>query len=522
MDPEEEQKAKAPKLEATAAASPSKDALDKPVSSSEEGEAPGKDAGAKTEADAGANGAGTDGESKNDADDGPNEPVSNGESMRQAKEGATGGQGTAPATESPEAPDRKPLDTASSEHKANPDEAEEQKSGLNGAESPVPTTVDHESKNEDEKQDENGLESAESGEAGGQPQPVAPRVEEELSVRIVTNDGKDENMITLIHLKSIFSKQLPKMPRKYIVRLVFDRKHYSIALMKGSRVVGGICYRPVFEQGIAEIAFCAITATEQVKGLGTRMMNELKNHVKNEIRYFLTYADNYAIGYFKKQGFSKTVSMPREKWYGHIKDYDGGTLMECYIHPTIDHMKITQMIETQRKFIMDRIEARSLEHVVYPSLPTGEDGRVLRIENALDIPGVREAGWTAETVGGGLELGRRRDSERDRAGLQAALKELLTRVKAHDTAEIFAEPVDVEAYPDYLSVCRDPIDLRTISERLQEKPVYYRSREMLFADLMRMVENCKKFNPEGHEYHMQALRMEVHVVDLFQQQAGRA
>ena len=66
-----------------------------------------------------------------------------------------------------------------------------------------------------------------------------------------------------------------------------------------------------------------------MKGYGTRLMNHLKEHVKTEsIHYFLTYADNYAIGYFKKQGFSKQISQPRDRWFGFIKDYDGGTLME--------------------------------------------------------------------------------------------------------------------------------------------------------------------------------------------------
>lgn len=38
------------------------------------------------------------------------------------------------------------------------------------------------------------------------------------------------------------------------------------------------------------------------KGYGTHLMNHLKEyHIKHNIVYFLTYADEYAIGYFKKQ-----------------------------------------------------------------------------------------------------------------------------------------------------------------------------------------------------------------------------
>lgn len=47
------------------------------------------------------------------------------------------------------------------------------------------------------------------------------------------------------------------------------------------------------------------------------------------MQYLLTYADNFAIGYFKKQGFTKDQKMAEYKWKGYIKDYDGGTLMEC-------------------------------------------------------------------------------------------------------------------------------------------------------------------------------------------------
>jgi histone acetyltransferase len=51
-----------------------------------------------------------------------------------------------------------------------------------------------------------------------------------------------------------------------------------------------------------------LMARAQVKGYGTRIMNHLKEHVKREsVEYFLTFADNYAIGYFKKQGFTKQV-----------------------------------------------------------------------------------------------------------------------------------------------------------------------------------------------------------------------
>ena len=38
--------------------------------------------------------------------------------------------------------------------------------------------------------------------------------------------------------------------------------------------------------------------------------------IKDGLSYFLTYADNNAVGYFAKQGFTKKVTAPRGKWHG--------------------------------------------------------------------------------------------------------------------------------------------------------------------------------------------------------------
>jgi histone acetyltransferase len=118
----------------------------------------------------------------------------------------------------------------------------------------------------------------------------------------------------LIGLKTLFARQLPKMPKEYIARLVFDRRHKSLAVLSkdptvagtDDEIIGAICYRPYSDMKFAEIAFCAVSASQQVKGYGTKIMNLVKRQaVIENLEYFITYADNYAIGYFKKQGFSK-------------------------------------------------------------------------------------------------------------------------------------------------------------------------------------------------------------------------
>ncbi len=94
-----------------------------------------------------------------------------------------------------------------------------------------------------------------------------------LEFIVIRNDGEENSLKLLTDLKNIIAKQLPKMPKEYIVRLVFDRKHESMVIMKSNyiikldknKIVGGVCYRPNRDQGFIEIAFLAISSFEQVK-----------------------------------------------------------------------------------------------------------------------------------------------------------------------------------------------------------------------------------------------------------------
>ncbi|KAF7547165.1 hypothetical protein G7Z17_g7913 [Cylindrodendrum hubeiense] len=135
------------------------------------------------------------------------------------------------------------------------------------------------------------------------PFPDKPAVLEErngeIQFRVVNNDRAPESMIVLTGLKCLFQKQLPKMPKDYIARLVYDRNHLSIAIVKMPlEVIGGITYRAFRDRKFAEIVFCAVSSDQQVKGYGAHLMAHLKDYVKatSPVMHFLTYADNYATG----------------------------------------------------------------------------------------------------------------------------------------------------------------------------------------------------------------------------------
>ncbi|XP_075492357.1 histone acetyltransferase GCN5 isoform X1 [Primulina tabacum] len=334
----------------------------------------------------------------------------------------------------------------------------------------------------------------------------------------VSNDGDDEHMVWLIGLKNIFARQLPNMPREYIVRLLMDRNHKSVMVIRRNVVVGGITYRPYASQRFGEIAFCAITADEQVKGYGTRLMNHLKQHARDgdNLSHFLTYADNNAVGYFVKQGFTKEIYLEKERWHGYIKDYDGGILMECKIDPKLPYTDLSTMIRRQRQAIDEKIRELSNCHIVYPGIDfqKKEAGipmpkKPIKVE---DIPGLREAGWSPD------EYGHSRfktvTSSSDAASLQKSLtafmRSLLKQAMYdHPDAWPFKEPVDARDVPDYYDIIKDPMDLKTMSKRVESEQ-YYVTFEMFVADVKRMFSNARTYNSPETIYYKCSTRLEQH------------
>ena len=392
---------------------------------------------------------------------------------------------------------------------------------------------------------------------------------------IVTNDNSTTSLIRLVGLKSLFARQLPKMPREYIARLVFDRRHSSLALLASTTVdgdgdgdtknnnnsngsnndeeedeqrrgattklneecdesiIGGICFRAYPEMRFAEIAFCAVSASQQVKGYGTKLMNLFKMYAINiGIEYFITYADNYAIGYFKKQGFTKVVQMPKARYQGLIKDYDGGTIMECYVHPSVDYTRVAEMVAMQRQFILERIKAeRQLtksDKVVYPALRpdfatnTTESTTVNRsrgeaycnAQRALAIPGVSQAGWTMSDLVYMMSSGTSKDSDQKKHLLKGELLMYINKVIDQQFAWCFRDPVDTTEVTDYLSVISEPIDLKTMEKRIR-KGDWYKNKYMLYSDMMKMANNCKLYNGEGSQYYDYAVSLEKYLGTLF-------
>ncbi|KAL2172953.1 uncharacterized protein P884DRAFT_281437 [Thermothelomyces heterothallicus CBS 202.75] len=133
-------------------------------------------------------------------------------------------------------------------------------------------------------------------------------------------------------------KQLPKMPKDYITRLVYDRTHLSIAIVKKPlEVMGGITHREFRDRKFAEIVFCAVSSDQQ------------------------------------KQGFTKEITL--------------GT-------------SAGRMLKQKETIITLRAKIRTLSksHIIHQPPSQSANGIITPID-PLSIPAIRATGWSPDNYG---------------------------------------------------------------------------------------------------------------------------
>ncbi|KAI5829511.1 hypothetical protein K523DRAFT_242001 [Schizophyllum commune Tattone D] len=338
----------------------------------------------------------------------------------------------------------------------------------------------------------------------------------------VINDGEPRSSILFTGLKTLFQKQLPKMPREYIARLVYDYNSRALAIIKrGLKVVGGILFRPFPQRGFAEIVFFAIASVDQVRGYGAMLMDHFKMHIRKEypdMQYFLTYADNYAVGYFEKQGFSKEISLDRSVWAGYIKDYEGGTIMQCTLLPKVDYLKKQEIVRTQQEAVLKKIREISRSHIVHQGIPEEvwakamakrppnyepkekKDEMVLSQE---EVPGLKESGWTPDMIVV-TQVPRRNPDF-------AYMERLLADLKSHSKAWPFLKPVNKDEVADYYDVIKEPMDFEKMEHKLTT--LQYNNVDEFVVDAQLVFDNCRKYNPSDSVYAKAANGLEKFMKD---------
>ncbi|VBB32510.1 unnamed protein product [Acanthocheilonema viteae] len=312
-----------------------------------------------------------------------------------------------------------------------------------------------------------------------------------ISFHVISNnfdaDQSRQKLTWLLQLQCLFSTQLPRMPKEYITRLVFDNRHKNLVIIKKERgVIGGICFRQFPAQGFIEIVFCAVTANEQVKGYGTRLMNHLKDyHVGAcHIYHFLTYADEFAVGYFKKQGFSEKIAMDKKQYHGYIKDYEGATLMGCQLHPWVVYTNFAGCLKRLHDLYRNAVKESFFE----------EEKKCPGVENVFQ--------WHEGSLVPYAELPGLEQCEDDLAPheeLEHKIRNILHKLRSDKSAWPFLKPVNAEEVPEYYGYIKFPTDLKTMNERCRAK--YYVHERLFVADLRRLFNNCFKFNAPKTLYY---------------------
>lgn len=263
-------------------------------------------------------------------------------------------------------------------------------------------------------------------------------------------------------------------------------------------------------------------------------MNHLKDHVKesSDVMHFLTYADNYAIGYFKKQGFTKEISLPRSVWVGYIKDYEGGTLMQCSMVPRVRYLEVHEMLARQKELVLAKIRSISKSHIVHPGLKVFRDlarakeegeedsqpapsssqiasddseAYLAHIKSQFkvqpsDVPGLSTSGWTPE-----MDVLSRRPRRGPHHGL---LRSILVELTNHASAWPFLRPVNADEVPDYYTVITEPMDLATMEGKLEANQYAQGGLDALVKDAQRVFDNCRAYNPKNSPYAKCADKME--------------
>ena len=141
--------------------------------------------------------------------------------------------------------------------------------------------------------------------------------------------------------------------------------------------------------------------------------------------------------------------------------------MECYVHPSIDYSRVSDIIKKQKDLVVGKVKQLCLNSIRFDGKDLEkkikDDGFVrtnsigeeetFRI-NPLDIPGVKESGWTFEDHD---ELVKAKE-----VSFTLECQNIIELLKKHPSIWPFREPVLIEDVPDYTLIVKNPIDVKTI------------------------------------------------------------
>ena len=102
-----------------------------------------------------------------------------------------------------------------------------------------------------------------------------------------------------------------------------------------------------------------------------------------------------------------------------------------------------------------------------------------------------------------------------------ALHRFLKQRRFDDDLFLFLRPVDPvrDRAPGYLAVIKRPMDLGTVVALLRNN--LYTAGETVLADVQQVWDNCKRFNPPGHDLHHYTKELESEFARIYKEESER-
>ncbi|KAI9640634.1 histone acetyltransferase [Ciborinia camelliae] len=295
----------------------------------------------------------------------------------------------------------------------------------------------------------------------------------DVEFRPVRNDGREASFVTLAKFQQVVQEQLPNMGAEYIAKTVLDPTHTTLVMVQKIRgptrskkleeVIGGITYRVWEERKFVEMVYLVVATDHHESGHGTRLVNHFKDEIKSsyaeKVMEILTYADLTAVGFFKKQGYTKDLTLDKSVWGGIIKDYTKSTLMQCTLLPRIRYVEAARMLRKHKDAVLAKVTAVNKRNDVVHAL-------------------ARETGPRPHST---------------------SLRDFLSHLRRTKRAWPFLKPVTKDIAPDYHKVITHPMDLQTMGEKLDKG--LYKTPKAFVDDVKLIISNCREYNEPGTLYH---------------------
>jgi histone acetyltransferase len=201
---------------------------------------------------------------------------------------------------------------------------------------------------------------------------------------------------------------------------------------------------------------------------------------------------SFQVGYFKKQGFSSTITLNEQVYTGYIKDYDGATLMQCSLYTQVTYTRLTETLSLIKETInvIRTHRYNQIKHAHPDAKFLANDIPTTDLNHYHDLinPDSNESNSSEDT--GDINL------------LYITLKSVYQEIRSHPYASHVQKRT---LFQDNLSTpVIFPIDLDTIHERLKSK--YYHNAYTFTADISRLLDIAGKAYSNQKKDHSNDIR----------------